>query len=178
MRWIHEQLERLERVEKAVENVPFFLSKAAIVHQNVILSLNRDQMLSGRDAEGELLTPDYLSDPFFTTPEANVTAEGYANMKHFLEPSHKARLHNPMIYPDKPKNTPNLIVTGPFQNKMFIEIGYKTYNIGSSYPDSGDINDKYNGLVFGLAPKSNDFVWREYIRSHLINSLNSLIKGR
>lgn len=177
MRWIYEQIEKLERIEKAAENVPFFLSKAAIVHQNDLLSLNRDQMLSGRDAGGDLFTPDYLSDPYFDSPEATITAEGYANMKYFLEPSHKARLHNPMIYPDKPKNTPNLIVTGPFQNKMFIEIGFETYKIGSKYPDSGDINDKYKGLVFGLAPRSNEYAWREFIRTYLINSMNSLIKG-
>ena len=106
-------IDRISKTITRIDNVPEVVEALVSMHQDVLLSLNRDQMLLGRNADGELLTPDYLSDPYFKTQEQAVA---YANMKYGLEAQHKTRMSTMLDYPDKPKNTPNLIVTGEFQD--------------------------------------------------------------
>ena len=79
---IRELIEKIERLQQSVNRVPEKVSEVVRENQEVLLSLNRDQMLLGRDAEGNILTPGYLDDPYFDTPEQ---AETYANMKYRLE---------------------------------------------------------------------------------------------
>lgn len=110
----------------------------------------------GRNAEGEVLTPSYLEDPYFHTQEA---AQAYASMKYGLELVHKSRLTFPLNYPDKERNTPNLIVTGDFQNGMFLRTMTDSFLIDSGYDESRDIEQKYNNKVFGLAPLAKEFWW-------------------
>lgn len=153
--------QRIEQVEEIV---------GEIVDQrsDILLSLNRDQMLLGRDAAGEVLTPDYLNDPYFDNP---AQARAYADMKYMLEAKHNAMITNPTIYPDKGKDTPNLIVTGPFQGEMFIYTSKDSFTIGSTYVDAKDIEAKYNNLVFGIAPASAMFFYLNYIRPELMLKL-------
>lgn len=165
---IREIIERIEALRKKVSEVPEKIDEVVVHNSEVLLSLNRDQMLLGRDAEGNVLTPSYLEDPYFDTPEQAVT---YAAMKQRLEAEHKARIENPTIYPDKDRNTPNLIVTGPFQDNMFVLAEGDSFLLGSTYPDTPDIDSKYGGCVFGIAPASRDFFYRQYLRPALMNFL-------
>lgn len=161
---IKELIKRLSKVQKRVDKIPDYVTKVVDKEKEVLLSLNRDQMLLGRNAEGSILTPGYLEDPYFDAP---AQAEAYARMKYRLEAEHKARIENPSIYPDKGRNTPNLIVTGPFQDNMFILTEGDSFEIGSTYSDSHDIETKYNDLVFGIAPESKEFFWKYYLHPAL-----------
>lgn len=165
---IREYIEKVERLQQSIGRIPEKVSEVVRENQEVLLSLNRDQMLLGRDAEGNTLTPGYLDDPYFDTPEQ---AEAYANMKYRLESDHRTRIENPTIYPDKDRNTPNLIVTGPFQDNMFILPESDSFLIGSTYPEAKDIDSKYNGKVFGIAPASRDYFYRNYIHPALLRLL-------
>ena len=140
------------------------IDKTVEKEQDVLLSLNRDQMLLGRNTDGDPFTPSYLDDPYFKTSEQ---AQAYANMKKALESIHRSRIENPINYPDKDSNTPNLIVTGPFQDSMFIQSESDSFFIDSRYEDSGDIENKYNGKVFGLAPLSMEFFYTYYLLEQL-----------
>lgn len=161
---IHKYKIYRNRIKRVETNVGKIVKK----NQNVLLSLNRDQMLLGRDAAGEVLTPDYLSDPYF---DSQSEAMAYANMKYALESKHNARITNPTIYPNKGKDTPNLIVTGTFQDNMFIEAKNDSFTIGSTYVDAPDIEAKYNNLVFGIAPASAMYFYENYIRPELMKKL-------
>lgn len=165
---LRNRIEKYRRVSQAIKTIPNELDQVVESHKDVLLALNRDQMLLGRNAHGILLSPTYQLDPFFETKKA---ADNYAKMKAGLEGSHESRLwSHAQVYPRKPRDVPNLIVTGPFQNGMFITTGGGEYTIWSSYIATDDIDRKYNG-VFGLAPKSVDFFWTTYMRTELLKYL-------
>lgn len=150
-------------------NINNTIARIVSEKQDVLLSLNRDQMLLGRNSDGNTFTPGYLDDPYF---KSDKQARAYANMKYKLESEHNALIENPTIFPRKNRDTPNLIVTGPFQNNMFIRVDADRFLIGSTYNDSDEIENKYEGLVFGLAPESKEFFYEKYIKFELIKMLN------
>ena len=153
-----------ERYKMAYEALPDAISNTVNRTQDVLLDLNRDQLLQGRDADGKVLMPPYMQDPYFKTREA---ALRYLRMKIALEASHKSLMRyfaGIQTYPEKSKGTPNLIVTGQFHGGFFITVTKSTYTIDSMYKDADDINMKYNGRVYGLAPKSKEFYYFGYIR--------------
>ena len=163
----------LDRVTEAKNSVTATVQKVASEKSDVLLSLNRDQMLLGRDAKGKTLTPGYTEDPYFKTPKQ---AEAYKKKKEKLEASHKARMTNVQLYPDKDSNTPNLIVTGPFQDAMFINVSTSDYQIGSTYMDASNINAKYDNAVFGLAPKSKIYFYRNWIHPALVKMIKEKLR--
>lgn len=167
---IQRLISKVEKIQKNIERVGDVVGDVVSERQDVILSLNKDQMLLGRDAEGSVLSPSYLNDPYFKTPNQ---AQRYAGMKYSLESKHRAMIENPTLYPSKDKNTPNLIVTGPFQGGMFIRSSVDSFTIGSTYRDSGEIDSKYRGVVFGLSPESKEFFYNHYLKERL----KSLIYG-
>lgn len=162
--YITERLDRIENIDRCLNEV---VEKNA--HE--LLELNRDQMLLGRNSSGDPFTPDYLSDSYFKTP---VAAKAYADMKYRLESVHRARIRLPLNWPDKDKNTPNLIVTGQFQDGMYIRVAQGSFTIDSTYVDSRDIEAKYNGQVFGLAPLAKEFWWDYRLREELRRYINMI----
>ena len=170
---IRELIKSYERIRERLKGLDETIAGVVDKRTDVILSLNRDQMLLGRNASGDLFTPGYLNDPYFDTP---AQARAYAAMKERLLPSHNARIENPTIYPSKPSDTPNLRVTGPFQDSMFIMAGGDSFTIGSTYVDAPDIERKYNNDVFGLAPSSSMFFYEHYIKPALERLLKITLK--
>ena len=160
-------------MRKNIGNVDGVIAETVDNNKEVILSLNKDQMLLGRNAEGKEFTPSYLNDDYFRSPES---AMRYAEMKYRLEAEHKMRISHPTLYPDKGKDTPNLIVTGLFQDGMFITSNRDSFTIDSNYIESADIERKYGGLVFGLSPESKAFFYDHYLKKKLINLLKRRIK--
>lgn len=145
-----------DRYSDAIKGVSEVVSKTTNDNKDVLLSLNRDQMLLGRNNAGDTFTPGYLNDPYFKT---QTKAQAYKKMKIGLEKQHSGRMRfsNVQLYPDKDSDTPNLIVTGPFQDSMYITLSSSEYTLGSTYIDASDINAKYNNAVFGLAPRSKEY---------------------
>lgn len=143
--------------------------------KDVLLNLNKDQLLYGRDADGNLLAPTYLNDPFFKTKAA---AERYYKMKQRLEASHISRIRfgNIQLFAPKPSDVPNLIVNGMFQDRFVINVSGKSFTIDSSYIDGDDINNKYKGRVYGLAPVSKEFYYRHYVRATIFRHYKNKMK--
>lgn len=145
------------------EKIHAILADEVNKSSDVILDLNRDQLLYGRDAEGEELTPGYLSDPYFKSFDH---AKAYFLMKFKLEQSHKGLVHYTKIqlFPKKDFNTPNLLITGDlFFNHFYINVSNNSYTIGSNGAVASDIEAKY-GKVYGLAPASRDFYYKNWLR--------------
>lgn len=151
-----------DRYGDAIKGVSEVVSKTANDNKDVLLSLNRDQMLLGRNNAGDTFTPGYLNDPYFKT---QAKAQAYKKMKIGLEKQHSGRMRfsNVQLYPNKDSDTPNLIVTGPFQDSMYITLSSGEYTLGSTYVDASDINAKYNNAVFGLAPRSKEYFDKYWI---------------
>jgi hypothetical protein len=159
----------------------------AAEHENVLLDMNRDQLLYGRNTEGELLTPGYLDDPYFNTEEAKKrgdTAQGWYDMKVALEDEHRDKRKSlesryyfkVQLFPDKPSNTPNLFISGRwFYNNLFINVNQSGHSYfidseGLSGIERGQklknvprkIARKYGYKVYGVAPQSGDFFSRGF----------------
>ena len=145
---------------------------------DVLLDLNRDQMLYGRDAKGEVLTPAYLDDPYFRENYKSPlkAAIRYKNYKKALEDTHwgMIRYIGVQLFPDKSEDTPNLIINGNwFMNYLFINVSGDQYTIGSTGIAADSIQKKYEGYghpVFGLAPVSKEYYYRGWIRPAILNS--------
>lgn len=166
---IGEIISRLTRIqEEVIGGISDVVGDVVSRERGVLLSLNKDQMLLGRNTDGKPFRPTYLNDPYFKTREQ---AKAYAAMKKKLESEHHARIENPTLYPEKSPNTPNLIVTGPFQDGMFITTDTKSFLIGSTYADSDEIESKYDNLVFGISPESKKFFYEHYIHPELLKLL-------
>ena len=163
----------VEKYKKAYNELPEAIFNTVQQISDVLLDLNKDQLLQGRDADGNILTPGYLQDDYFPTSKM---AQAYLRKKIRLEQIHWARMRfltGIELYPGKNENTPNLIVTGPFHDGFFIKAtkgsfdkldAIGEYTIDSSYEDADDINSKYKGRVYGHAPRSKAFIYFTYIR--------------
>lgn len=159
-----------DRYGDALKGISEVVSKTANDNKDVLLSLNRDQMLLGRNNAGDTFTPGYLNDPYFKT---QAKAQAYKKMKIGLEKQHSSRMRfsNVQLYPNKDSDTPNLIVTGPFQDSMYITLSSSEYTLGSTYVDASDINAKYNNAVFGLAPRSKEYFYKYWIHPAIVKYL-------
>lgn len=136
-----------------------------------LVDLNRDQLLLGRNTDGELLSPTYLADPYFKSKEQ---AQDYFNWKQSMEQYHRMRLTFPLNYPDKPSTTPNLIINGHWVHDTMHLIHSSDWfaiNIADQELQM-DIERKYNRKVFGLAPLSVEFWWNHRLRQELSDYIN------
>jgi len=171
---LQDKINQFRRLSENIKTIPEVVDRVVAENSDVIISLNKDQILSGRDADGNKLAPNYLQDPYFKSQEA---AQSYARYKYSLEDMHNSLIWNTTpLFPTKDRNTPNLIVTGLFQDHLFITTGKGSYTIGSTYIDADDINRKYKGRVYGLAPVSGRFFYTEYVRQAIIKHLHNGVR--
>lgn len=172
---IDDKLAHITEKQMRVDNWPEVIEYCVQNWYYEILDLNRDQLLLGRNTDGELLSPTYQNDPYFRT---SAQAQSYARFKRALERFHRMRLTFPLNYPDKPADTPNLIIRGNFQDGMYIKFDAESFTIGSrplapmTITDAADIERKYNRKVFGLAPLSVEFWWNHRLRQELSDYIN------
>jgi hypothetical protein len=154
------------------------VSSEAAQTSDVILALNRDQMLYGRDALGNVLKPDYLDDPYFQKfKDPLKKAVQYKKMKIALEDLHYNRIgfQSIQLFPDKSPDTPNLLVNGNwFMNYLFINISKEGYEVSSTGQVTSDIEQKY-GKVFGLAPASKTYYWNGFLRRALLEHYEKIM---
>jgi hypothetical protein len=143
---------------------------------DVVANLNTAQLLYGRDADGELLTPTYLDDPYFKGNKKR--AEAYMEKKTRLSPQLMSHIQ---LFPQKPEETPNLIITGTwFHNYFYATAGGGKYTIGSTGLAADDIQKKYESYghrIFGLSKPARDFYYRYYIRPAILRSYKQKING-
>lgn len=157
-------IEKFDTLRKRLQDIPDVLDVLVEQHKDVILSLNQDQMLFGRNTDGQPFRPGYLEDPYFRDV---ADAQWYRARKEHLESRHRALVSNPVDFPAKDSNTPNLIVTGTFQKMMRIQTVARGFEITSGYEGTADIEAKYDGKVFGLAPLSREYFYWYYIFENL-----------
>jgi hypothetical protein len=100
---------------------------AVLPSSNMIVGLNRKQMRTGVTSQNKPIKPKY--------------SRGYAKMKLEMG-SFKA-----------PYGTPDLFVTGAFQNAMFFQTSGTKYALYSRDSKTGDLYHRYPA-IFGLTEES------------------------
>lgn len=157
-----------DRYREAFNSLPETLSNTVQSTQDVIIDLNRDQLLYGRDAKGDELRPTYLDDPYFKSFEAAKAyfIDKWRRNKYLLLNMTFTKVQ---LFPDKDANTPNLIhSTGRlFFNDFRINVGGNKYTVWSDGPAALDIERKY-GAVYGLAPESRKYYYYGWLRPAII----------
>ncbi len=143
--------------QRRLETVPDATAECVTYNADELLDLRKDEILLGRDSDGQPFSPGYTEDPYFKTPQQ---AAAYAAMKDRQLAGHNARIMHPLSYPGKDRDTPNLIVTGSFQDAMFIRTDRTSFIIGSQYDDASAISAKYGGRVYGPGPEAKKYFWR------------------
>lgn len=110
------------------------------------------QLYSGRDGDDRLLTPTYLNDPFFNTPEAGRwrgKPRWYMGWKMHITPPVRAYIG----LPPRPKEVPNLIIRGDFYESItaaIVQGGIRISTEGVSF--GKDIVRKYGEKILKPGP--------------------------
>lgn len=160
--------EYLQERLRIISELPAFTAGVVRKYGDVLLQLNKDGMLLGRDTDGREFTPGYLGDPYFKTP---AQARAYYKRKQGIRAQNRTRIKHPLNYPEKSPDTPDLRVTGPFQDSMYITFTSDGFEIYASYKDTPLIVQKYQNKVFGLTPLATTYFWENYLRPELIRFL-------
>jgi hypothetical protein len=160
-----------ERYEHLTGTLMSVVAEKVRETSDVIMNMNQDQLLYGRNALGEELKPGYLSDPYFNSHKQ---AKAYLAKKIDLEAEHQGRMYyfGIQLFPEKDKDTPNLLINGNwFFNHFFIEVSNDTYTIGSMGVAAPDIELKYGKAVYGMAPQSKEYYYKHWILPVILKHL-------
>lgn len=158
------------RFKKNLDGLTDIAAKELSKRREEVLSLQRDQILFGRDRFGVAFTPGYTDDPYF---KSRAQALAYLNMKKRLASAHDSKIKNKDLYPKKGENTPNLQVSGVlFFNDISTTIqGDKITFRGGVL--EGELESKYGG-VLGLSKESKTILWNKYVRLAILNKFKGV----
>jgi hypothetical protein len=116
-------LDGLKNTMSSLQEFDFGQELEKIVTENVaeIEELQRQQLLKGKDINGEWIRPFYSENPYFKKPGA---ALKYAQWKQVITPN-----------PERPLDVPNLYINGQFHNSLRVEVADSEFRV-----DSDDYN--------------------------------------
>ena len=162
--------EYTRKYKERLDSLDNVITKELANRQYDLLDLQKDQLLFGRDRQGDILTPTYTDDPYF---KSRKQAEYYRDKKRKLQGAHDAKIKNKKLYPKKGDNTPNLIVTGTlFHDTITLSVGGDRVIINSGGVGS-DIERKY-GDVLGMSPESKVIIWNKYLRKAILRRMKNV----
>ena len=118
-------------------------------------SQNLEQLFDGKTKEGTNITPSYLQDPYFKTPEA---AKKYSNWKDQITPSDK-----------RSPGTPNLYINGRYHRSRRITVTAGSITHSATDPAAAKIESKFKDI---------DGLGGEYKTEFLKQSVQPLLKQK
>lgn len=116
----------LENLQKV--NVNEIVKRSLINTTPALLRAQKKQMMAGKTAKGENITPELRS-------------QEYAKQK-------KAK------FQESPFGIPNLRDTGEFQQNIYLEVDSDSYTLDSTDEKSSKLKAKYGEEIFGLSENS------------------------
>lgn len=127
----------LRRRVKSLEAVMEAEVRSACEAQGeVILSMQREQLMEGKASDGEDLRPYYTEDPYFKSKES---AQRYAGWKQRITPN-----------PKRNRNAPNLYINGRFHSGLIVWFRERDFCINGRTHYELKIIRKYGLKKFGL----------------------------
>ena len=130
-----------------------------IIEQNSgqALQLVKDQLLLGRDADGNPITPTYASNE-------------YADWKFGNEADYQSLILNKNLFPARSAGTPNLFLTGSFQRGLFLDSNPKETLVDSTDSKARMLENKY-GNILDFSQEAKDVFWENVLANELYNYL-------
>lgn len=135
-----------QKFKKELDEIPERIIQA---HKPELVELVKDQLYSGLNGNDKALTPSYLNDPFFNTPEAGQwrgRASAYAKWKYLQTPPRGSSAG----HPPRKFETPNLTIIYVFYDSITAVNIEKGVRIGSNTPLGSDIEQKYGSVIFKI----------------------------
>lgn len=130
----------INQVAKEMETMA---DQAVKENEHVIIDMNTENLMKGKDANDEKITPQYYSDE-------------YAEMKQGMNP-------RPGL------GTPDLFLTGVFQEGFFVKRVKMGWEIDSKDEKRDKLVTKYTDIIFGNTDKDEKEINEEYILPELID---------
>lgn len=163
-------LNKVKRFERGWINR---LSQTLNENKNVVLQLNKEQLLSGIGSDGNPLSPTYNQDDFFKTQEGR---DRYLEQKKGKEANPKynslyRKVYN--LYGTRDVQTPNLIVTGKYHKSLKVTVKKKSFLVKGTWSKAKNIENKYPNAT-GLTQRSFNFIWERFIVDDLRNYWENL----
>lgn len=130
-------------------------------NEELIEDLNTDQLYDGKDAKGRDLSPTYLEDPYFKTPEA---AQRYSDWKDRITPN-----------PDRKKGVPNLFINGRFHDSISVEVSKKSIKFSSSDSSAFKIESKFTNDIYGTTDESKKELFK-VVKPAFLKKIKEFVK--
>lgn len=180
----------INRLKKLKANHVAVAAKTLQENRSVILSLQRDQLLSGIDRDGKALHPTYQADPFFnkTLPTntrkrkrfaTKSNLETYVKYKRSVSAKHKALIRY-KLFSQKGEDTPNLIFApslqaSKFQKGLRVRVNKNELHIHSNWNKAKSVEGKYP-TALGLHKDSVTYLYNKFIIPDLVEYFNNKTK--
>lgn len=129
--------------------------KIVIDNKDILVEMNRQQMIDGQTNEGKDITPTHIQDPFFKTPES---AKAYVRFKQKLPGIPKSSIKKP--------ETPNLFINGFFHNSLHAVDVSSGIKIQSNIILADKITRKFKNIL-GVKPENRFLFGRTKVLSLL-----------
>ena len=144
----------LDKAEKLQKNIPEMVFDVILDNDVWILDLNREQLMEGKTAENEDVSPKYSEDPYFKKEGA---AERYIAWKSKITP-------NPKRNPD----APNLFIDGTFHATFKLSFEGDDIVVTSDSQISRDVSRKFAN-IFGLTDDNLIELWNQKVCDYIVD---------
>lgn len=136
-------------------NVTQLAADALAEHTGNYIRLNKEQLMEGKNRLGEDLSPTYLEDPYFKTPES---ALRYSKWKDEITPN-----------PKRKKHVPNLFIIGSFQGSIEMDVVKDEFELRATYKDAPSIEAKFTNDIYGLNEEKSGKLIEEGLEDSFYN---------
>jgi len=138
-------------------------------HKDDLINIQKEQLASGRDLSGKLLSPTIDSDPYFKGDKA--WANWWIKHKNQIQPSSSEFSH-------RPENVANLIFSTGIIVWDWINVFStgKDLRLGTEFSIQMELENKY-GDLFGLNPEGANYAINTFFKDEFLEDLNNFLLG-
>lgn len=127
---------------------------------NVVIAV-QEQIYSGRNGKGELLSPTYDDDPYFEE-------EGYWYHRKAAYKAWKRDITPPrgstlLDLPPRPENIPNLYINGKFFSEIMARRRGDVFHVDPGSGNGPAIVAKYGDEILNMGPSAVEYFNREFM---------------
>lgn len=124
------------KLQSAKEALPTIAENAINQTKDELLALNKEQMMEGKNKDGQNLSPSYLTDPYFKNPKS---AKRYSDWKDKITPN-----------PNRQSGIPNYYINGRYHNSLKATVQDGKIVVESDFSGAKNIESKAVG-IYGLS---------------------------
>lgn len=132
-------------------------------NRGVVTDAVREQLYSGQDGAGNLLSPSYDDDPYFQEegPWKGRAADYREWKMHITPPQQNFML--PIGLPPRPDNIPNLFINGKFYSEINGSMSGDVLVIDPGIGNGLDIVGKYGDMILNIGPTAVEFFNKHFM---------------